>query len=34
MMAASVWTTIPIIALFLALQRQFVQGMVISGMKG
>lgn len=34
MMAASVWTTIPIVVLFLALQRQFVQGIVISGLKG
>lgn len=34
MMAASVWTTIPIIVLFVVLQRQFVRGVVISGLKG
>jgi multiple sugar transport system permease protein len=34
MMAASVWTTIPIVLLFVFLQRQFVQGIVISGLKG
>jgi len=34
MMAASVWTTIPIVVLFVVLQRQFVQGIVISGLKG
>jgi multiple sugar transport system permease protein len=34
MMAASVWTTIPIVVLFVALQRHFVQGIVISGLKG
>jgi multiple sugar transport system permease protein len=34
MMAASVWTTIPIVLLFIFLQRQFVQGIVISGLKG
>lgn len=34
LMAASVWTTIPIVILFVVLQRQFVQGIVISGLKG
>jgi multiple sugar transport system permease protein len=34
MMAASVWTTIPIVVLFVVLQRHFVQGIVISGLKG
>jgi len=34
MMAASVWTTIPIVVLFVVLQRQFVQGIVITGLKG
>ena len=34
MMAASVWTTIPIVVLFVLLQRHFVQGIVISGLKG
>src|SRR5262245_49281966 len=34
LMAASVWTTIPIVVLFVVLQRQFVQGIVISGLKG
>jgi multiple sugar transport system permease protein len=33
-MAASVLATIPAIVLFLALQRYFVQGIALTGLKG
>ncbi|MCX7015598.1 MAG: carbohydrate ABC transporter permease, partial [Candidatus Sumerlaeota bacterium] len=34
MMAASVMMTVPVIALFFAAQRQFIQGVTLTGMKG
>ena len=34
LMAAAIIVTVPVIAVFFALQRQFVQGIVVSGIKG